>query len=52
MCIRDSGKDFEKDPTPNSPEHKATIRAKTDDQYYYENKVNPVVDVYKRQAVS
>ncbi|WP_278567556.1 discoidin domain-containing protein [Amedibacillus dolichus] len=44
MYMAAPGKDFEKDPTPNSPEHKATIRAKTDDQYYDENKVNPVVE--------
>ena len=44
MYMAAPSKEFQNDPTPNSAEHKATIRAKTDDQYYDENKVNPVVD--------
>ena len=44
MHMAAPGKEFQNDPTPNSTEHKATIRAKTDDQYYDENKVKPVVE--------
>ena len=43
MYMAAPGKDFQNDPTPNSAEHKATIRAKTDDQYYDENKIDPNV---------
>ena len=44
MYMAAPGKDFQEDPTPNSPEHKATIRTKTDDEYYDQNKINPTVD--------
>ena len=37
-------KDFQEDPTPNSPEHTATFKAKTDDDYYKEYNIKPVVN--------
>ena len=44
MYMAAPGKDFQEDPTPNSPEHTATIRAKTDDDYYKEYNIKPVVN--------
>lgn len=52
MYMAAPGKDFQDDPTPNSPEHVATIRAKTDDEYYDENKVNPTVDRIEGEATT
>ena len=55
MYMAAPSKEFQNDPTPNSAEHILQFKVKTDDQYYDENKVNPVADrelrVYQQRFI-